>query len=144
MKVAQQLCVEVTEDKSQGDRMGSVCFKSCCWAQTVTYLRSVHMWAESDSWHVFCMVIMWSTFSHSCWHAESPESQETADDDGLGLGLGGNGADWAAQHRGRGEELCCSTYQQPDAREENPCLSESKLNFTMFRRSYNKDLWEQI
>lgn len=105
--IAEQLCVRLTENKSQEDRMGSMCFKTFCWAQTVTYR---HMWAKSDSWHVFCMVIMWSTFSRSGWHAES---QETADDEGLGLGQG-NGADWALLHQGRGE-LWCSTYQQPDA-----------------------------
>lgn len=68
------------------------------------------------------MVIMWSTFSLSGWHVESPESQETADDKGLGLGQG-SGADWAALHQGRGEELCCGAYQQPDAwGEKSPLL----------------------
>lgn len=122
---AEQLCVQLTEDKSHEDRMGSMCFKTFCRAQAVTYR---HMWAKSDSWHDFCMVIMWSTFSLSDWHAERPESQETADDEGLGLGQG-SGADWL--HQGRGEELCCSTYQQPDAQGEKspPVRRQMKLNY---------------
>lgn len=64
-----------------------------------------HMRAESDSWHVFCMVIMWSTFSQSGWHAHSPESQETADGEGLGLGQD-NAAHWAALNQ-RGAPLQC-------------------------------------
>ncbi len=106
--------------------MGSTCFKTLCRAQTVTYR---HMWAESDSWHVFCMVIMRSTFSQSGWHAES---QETADDEGLGLGQG-SGADWAVPHQGRGEELCCSTYQQPDAQggKSPPVRRQMKLLYVL-------------
>lgn len=129
--IAEQLCVQVTEDKSQEDRMGSMC-KTFCWAQTVTYR---HMWAESDPWHVFCMVIMWSTFSRSGWHAVSPESQETADDEGLGLGQG-NGADWAVLHRGAGEKSCAATHTSSlTHRERNPHWSGGKWNFTLFYKS---------
>lgn len=122
--VAEQLCVQLTEDKSQVDRMRSMCFKTFCWAQTVTYR---HMWAKSDSWHVFCMVIMWSTFSQSGWHAESPESQETADDEGLSAGQG-NGAEWVVLH-----QPCCSTYQRPDAQGEKspPLRIQIKLHYVL-------------
>lgn len=124
--VAGQLCVQLMEDKSQVDRMRSMCFKTFCWAQTVTYR---HMWAKSDSWHVFCMVIMWSTFSQSCWHAESPESQETADDEGLSAGQG-NGAEWVALHHGPGRR---DTYQQPDAQGEKspPLRRQIKLHYVL-------------
>lgn len=73
------------------------------------------------------MVIMRSTFSQSGWHAESLEGQETADDEGLGLGQG-NGADRAGLHQGPGVELCYSAYQQPDARGEKSPAVRGQMN----------------
>lgn len=69
---------------------------------------------------------MRSTFSQRGWHVHSPKSQETADDEGLVLGLE-NKVDWATLHQDWGEEICCSTYQQPDAQGEKSPLVRRRM-----------------
>lgn len=84
---AEQLCFPLTDDKSPENRMGSVCFKTFCWSQTVTFH---HMWAKSEALAFFLRGHNAKQISFQRgWHAERPSRQETADDEGLGLGHAG-------------------------------------------------------
>lgn len=84
---AEQLCFPLKGDKSPENRMGSVCFKTFCWSQTVTFH---HMWAKSEALACFLHGHNAKQISSQRrWHAERPSGQETADDEGLGLGPGG-------------------------------------------------------
>lgn len=84
---AEQLCSPPTDDKSPENRMGSVCFKTFCWSQTVTF---PHMWAKWEALACFLHGHNAKQISSQRgWHAERPNRQETADDEGLGLGHAG-------------------------------------------------------
>lgn len=85
--LAEQLCFPLTDDKSPENRVGSVCFKTFCWSQTVTFC---HMWAKWEALACFLHGHNAKQISSQrSWHAERPSRQETADDEGLGLGHAG-------------------------------------------------------
>lgn len=90
--------------------------KTRCQAQAVTH---PHMWAKSDCRHVFCMVIIWSTFSQGRMACGEP------------------GNSWWRGIRSRPEEWSCAEVHTSGLahRVRNPHGSGDKLNFTMFHRS---------
>lgn len=112
--LAEQLCSPLTDDKSPENRMGPVCFETFSWNQTVTFH---HMWAKPEALACFLHGHnAQQTLSQRGWHAESPSRQETADDEGLGLGRAGE-----RSRLGRG------AYQRPDAQgEKSPMLGRRR------------------
>lgn len=96
-----------------------------------------HMWAESNSWHVFCMVIMWSTFPQlACSEAGEPGNSwwrriRSGPGEWSRLGL-------AASGLGENNSAAAHTSRLTH-REKNPHQPGGKWNFTFFYKPPCKD-----